>query len=227
MTQISRDQQEHPDWEQRLTHAIAGEIRRYRLRQGMSTQQLADRCAELGLPIKRSVLANLETKRRGVLTVAEMFVLAAALGVPPILLALPLGREEKIEILPGMVVGTWDAAYWWDGQAVIKQFSGAGPVLGPNPDENILMLRDAHAEAIYRVGVFGGNAEAITAAVAGLFGDDTETAASVLASMNQNMSAQIKALAEVRKEMRDAGIIPPPLPAAMEAIDDWPAAKPE
>lgn len=82
----------------------------------MSAQQLADRCAELGLPIRRSVLANLESGRRETLSVAELLVLAKALEVAPILLLFPLGYQETIEVVPGEEVPVPDAAMWFTGE---------------------------------------------------------------------------------------------------------------
>ncbi|MFC7326281.1 helix-turn-helix domain-containing protein [Marinactinospora rubrisoli] len=103
------------DWSERLAGAVAKEVRRHRKRQGMSAQELADRCANLGMPLKRSVLANLESGRRTTVTLAELIVLARALGVPPLLLAFPVAQEEHTEVLPGQTVGTWAAAKWFTG----------------------------------------------------------------------------------------------------------------
>jgi len=83
---------------------IAQEVRRHRDAQKISAQQLADRCTDLGLPIKRSVIANLETGHRETVTVPELLVLGAALNVSPALLAIPVGRSESVEILPELDV---------------------------------------------------------------------------------------------------------------------------
>lgn len=82
----------------------------------MSAQQLADACAELGFPIQRSVLANLENGRRTNLSLPELFVLARALEVPPLLLVLPLGHDHTVEVLPGVNVSTVDALRWLTGE---------------------------------------------------------------------------------------------------------------
>jgi transcriptional regulator with XRE-family HTH domain len=81
----------------------------------VSVQAIADRCAELGLPLDRAVLAKLEKGQRQMLTVGELLVLAEALGVPPILLLFPLGAEETVEVLPGRQMPTWDAVKWFSG----------------------------------------------------------------------------------------------------------------
>lgn len=92
------------EWSVRLVRVIAQEVRRHRDAQKISAQQLADRCTDLGLPIKRSVIANLETGHRETVTVPELLVLGAALNVSPALLAIPVGRSESVEILPELDV---------------------------------------------------------------------------------------------------------------------------
>jgi transcriptional regulator with XRE-family HTH domain len=94
---------------------IAGEVRHWRDKRGLSTQKLANRCAEIGLPIQRSVLANLESGRRNTLSVAELLVLAEALQVAPALLIAPV-RTDAVEILPGREVDPWEAVLWIGGE---------------------------------------------------------------------------------------------------------------
>lgn len=105
------------DWTSRLVGVIAQEVRRYRQAQKLSAQQLADRTAEIGMPINRSVLANLESGRRDTVSVAELFVLAAALRVPPLLLTFPAGRVETVEAIPGVEITPWDALFWGSGES--------------------------------------------------------------------------------------------------------------
>ncbi len=45
----------------------------------MSAQDLADRCAEIGHPIPRNVIANMESGRRATLPLVDVLVLAEAL----------------------------------------------------------------------------------------------------------------------------------------------------
>lgn len=103
------------EWPARLTAAIAGEVRRHRDVKGMSAQQLSDACAQLGLPIHRSVLANLENGRRSTLSVAELLVIASALDVAPVFLIAPAGHLLDVEILPGKVLDTLTAVAWLAG----------------------------------------------------------------------------------------------------------------
>ncbi|MFG6193372.1 helix-turn-helix domain-containing protein [Nonomuraea sp. JJY05] len=105
------------EWAADLARVVAGEVRRHRQRRGLSAQQLADACAEAGLPIGRSVLANFENGRRPTISLAELLVLARALRVPPILLVLPLGYAEMIEMVPDAHMTVWDAFDWFVGSA--------------------------------------------------------------------------------------------------------------
>ncbi|MFE9432192.1 helix-turn-helix domain-containing protein [Streptomyces sp. NPDC006640] len=106
-----------PDWSTRLALAVAQEVRRHRQEQGLSAQQLADRCAQIGMPIQRSVLANLESGRRTTVTVAEVLVLAHALNVPPGVLMFPVGHEQESEVLPGSWVEPGSAVEWLAGRS--------------------------------------------------------------------------------------------------------------
>lgn len=117
---------QQPDWAIRVTHVVAAQVRRYRKERGLSAQRLADRCAELGMGIARSTLADLETGRRDSVTVAELLILAAALEVPPVELAVPLARREQVEILPGVEIPVWDAARWFRGDGALVEHSGSG-----------------------------------------------------------------------------------------------------
>lgn len=113
-------------WAPGLTAAIARQLQRIRAERGMSAQQLADATAELGHPVARSVIANLESGRRDTVSVAELIVLARALRIPPLLLALPIGRAATFELLPGTEVDTWLAAKWFAGDGAFPGESFAG-----------------------------------------------------------------------------------------------------
>ena len=88
-------------WEARLTQVIAVQVRRRRVRAGLSTQKLADITAKIGHPIPRSVLANLENGRREFISITELLVLAKAFDMPVLGLIFPVGDIEQVEALPG------------------------------------------------------------------------------------------------------------------------------
>lgn len=82
----------------------------------LTTQALADRTAELGYPMDRSVLAKFEKGYRLTVTVPDVLVIAAALRISPLQLLLPLGQSDQVEILPGVEVETTAALGWLAGE---------------------------------------------------------------------------------------------------------------
>lgn len=110
-------QMRREDWAARLTDVIAGQVRRYRVARDMTAQQVVDECIALGLPMKRSVLVNLEHGRRGNVTLAELIILAKVLDVHPVELVFPLGRSESVEVLPDTNADAWDALQWFTGES--------------------------------------------------------------------------------------------------------------
>lgn len=110
------------DWNGRMAERIGRRVADYRKSSGtggrpITAQALADRCAELGHPLDRSVIAKLEKGLRQTVTVADLLVLAAALEVPPIALVFAPAQEEETEMLPGHTVATWQGIEWFTGEA--------------------------------------------------------------------------------------------------------------
>ena len=103
-------------WSVRMAAGIGQRVLLYRDRQKLSAQDVADRCAEVGMPsITRTVITKLENGRRESVSTAELQVLAHALGIPAVLLLFPLGYAPAVEVLPGMDVDPWDAIRWFAG----------------------------------------------------------------------------------------------------------------
>ncbi|MFF7155334.1 helix-turn-helix domain-containing protein [Streptomyces sp. NPDC008139] len=113
---------------------VATEVRRRRKERGMSAQELADACAEIGHPIPRNVIANMESRRRSILPLVDVIVLAEALGTHPALLIYPLGHVRQVQRLPLQhPTPTWDAMSWFAGEsdsgldaALVKAFRAKG-----------------------------------------------------------------------------------------------------
>lgn len=123
------------DWSAAWTAGIGHRVREARLRQGLSTQDLAERTAELGYPMARASIGNLETRPRTKIYLQDVAVLAAALGVPPLELLYPLEplvirpaalgpndegayatlRNEVVEVLPQKREPAHRAAGWFTG----------------------------------------------------------------------------------------------------------------
>lgn len=200
-----------PPWPERLVEVIAGEVKRHRQRRGLSAQQLADACARLGLPIQRSVLANLESGRRANLSVPELLVLAAALNVAPVLLVFPVGSQELSEFRPGMKVDTWRAAQWFGGQ-------GEDPTPTTNASrERVyrlpMRLYADHEKAIRRLAGARANVATLGIRARTENGDIAET----LRLAEDTLSQTEAILKDVRQYMHDQGITPPRLAEPMPA----------
>lgn len=116
-------------WATSVAKAVGRRVAHHRARtldaQGrkLTTQGLADRTAELGHPMDRSVIAKLEKGHRHTITVPDVLVLAQALEVPPVLLIFPVGQERSVETLPDKTLSTWEAAKWFIGE---EPWPGAG-----------------------------------------------------------------------------------------------------
>lgn len=158
----------------------------------MSAQRLAERCEALGLPVKRSTIANLESGRRDTLTLTELVVLARALDVPPILLIYPVGYAETVEALPGQEVPPWTAAKWFTGEdSEARQVHAA--------DRFRLHERWERAELEAELHIAEGNGSAEVWA--------------------QQKDRATDALMGVRESMRQAGLTPPPLRPYLAKIE--------
>ncbi|WP_082920603.1 helix-turn-helix domain-containing protein [Rhodococcus sp. YH3-3] len=126
------------NWPEELTKAVVEQIRRYRQKRGLSYQQLADRCTELGYPTGRTTLANLEAHKRKSLTLHELIVLAAALEVPPVELIFPGIPDGEFQILPNKSQNAWDALKWFTGETKVPR-EAAQP---DEPEYHLTLMRE-------------------------------------------------------------------------------------
>ncbi|MEV0276720.1 helix-turn-helix domain-containing protein [Streptomyces sp. NPDC050610] len=106
-----------PEWVDQVMATVAAEVRRRRKELGWSAQDLADKCEEIGHPIPRNVIANMESGRRSNLPLVDVMVLAEALNTPPICLLYPVGYVEDVQRLPLQHPTTsLDALRWFTGE---------------------------------------------------------------------------------------------------------------
>jgi transcriptional regulator with XRE-family HTH domain len=110
------------DWSVRVARDIGKRVKHYRGRADLTASMLSERCGQLGLPIDRNVIAKLENGHRNSVTVDEVCVVAAALGVPPVLLLFDVAGGGLAEVLPGRHVPAFRAEEW---------FAGSEPLPGP------------------------------------------------------------------------------------------------
>lgn len=64
-----------------ISTEIVAKLRELRRTQKVSAQRLSDRMAELGYPVARTVIANLESGRRAEVSIDHVVIAAKALGV--------------------------------------------------------------------------------------------------------------------------------------------------
>lgn len=119
------------EWTAKVARTVGQEVRRYRDQRGLSAEQLAQKCTTAGLPMKRPVIANLESGRRPTVSLSELLVLAKVLEVPPLLLIFPVGREETAEVVPGREVLMWEAAKWFTGEEPLPWKTPHGWAVSP------------------------------------------------------------------------------------------------
>lgn len=195
----------------------------------MTAQALADRCAELGHPLDRSVIAKLEKGHRLTVSVADWVVLARALGVPPPLLIVGLGTDDEIEILPGTRRPSWDAFKWLTGTAAFPADPSRHPkptaLAGTHADNqayaNTAIPIMEHRE--YDAGLIDcfweAEREAVLEELIGAAGDDAERERlrGELQGVRERLAVAERDLAEHRLRMRRLGVVPPPLPAFLRA----------
>ncbi|MCC8930382.1 helix-turn-helix domain-containing protein [Rhodococcus sp. I2R] len=106
-------------WSESVAARIMGEVRRLRGKEhsALSAAKLAERTTDIGFGISRNVLAELENGRKKSVDVAELLVLAAALGVSPAQLMFPDLPKGEVEVLPGLPQESHDALRWFSGEA--------------------------------------------------------------------------------------------------------------
>lgn len=119
---MTMNQQKEPlEWGQEIAAQVGERVRMYRTELNLSAQNLANRTATLGYEVKRSVIAEMENGKRSTVSVADIFVLARALAVPPVALLLPLESSENINLLPGEATDVWKSFDWITGRKNLQQ----------------------------------------------------------------------------------------------------------
>lgn len=128
-------------WQIDQTLRIGAAIKALRGRR--SVVWLSDTTAEIGERVGRSTITDIEIGRRKFVTVHELSLIAAALGVPPVALlthgSLPDGQ---VEFLPGRTAPAHDVASWWGGGHRGAP-RGTGPKNLPEPDETTAKIFNA------------------------------------------------------------------------------------
>jgi transcriptional regulator with XRE-family HTH domain len=115
---------------------IGKRIGHYRRLNGMSAEELAGRMSD---GLTRAVITNLENGRKDDVTVTQLIALSAALGVPPVALAVDLSKPWQFHDLLKTEDGRRQVMSAWD---MIDWFSGGGEM-----ENRFELLRPAGREA--------------------------------------------------------------------------------
>ncbi|GAB4087304.1 hypothetical protein GCM10028784_39340 [Myceligenerans cantabricum] len=122
-------------WASDWTAGIGRRLRAARLAAGLSTQHVAEKTADLGYPMARASIGNLETRPREKIYLQDIAVLAAAIGVAPVEILYPLEvttaptptptpvgviqrgvlKNTSMHVLPGRTERATTAAGWFTG----------------------------------------------------------------------------------------------------------------
>lgn len=123
-------------WRRDVTTAIGREVARLRNKQGMSAESLGRRCSDLGYPMARNSVMNLEHGRNKTIPVHEVVVIATALGVAPIDLLFP--PNQMTRYLPNDEIACFEA---------VERFTGrpAEPTTWADTLRRLLTDREGHA----------------------------------------------------------------------------------
>ncbi|MBO2459865.1 helix-turn-helix domain-containing protein [Actinomadura violacea] len=190
------------DWPSALATSIAEQVRRYRKDRGLSAQQLADACTALGMETSRSAIANFESGRRPTISVAELLIFAHALRVPPLLLVVPVGADQSVQLAPGVATSAWDAAQW---------FAGLGRDAGDNP----IRLFQRHDRFVSEYEFAARRSAGARSMLQDADGDRREAHAATAHAADQAARLAEEVIDEIRDDIRALGLTPPALPAEL------------
>lgn len=107
------------NWPAQWTKAIGASAKARRKELGLSAEKVAQRCTDLGFPIPRNTIANLESGRKASLPVHELAILARALETSPTALAVPAPELEHLQV-GDVSIPIDDAIDWFSGSGVMS-----------------------------------------------------------------------------------------------------------
>lgn len=120
---------------------LARRVRELRRRRGWSAADLAERCKAAGMPqLTRSLIANIENRRRAAVTLEEALTLAYVLDVAPVYLFIGTDDEQPILVTPEVVAGAAYTREWVKGHFPMydqdpEAFAAERPVVERDPEK--------------------------------------------------------------------------------------------
>lgn len=205
------DEDDFPEWVDRIKQNVAGEVRRRRKEMRWSAQRLADRCEELGHPIPRNVIANLESGRRANLPLVDVMVLAAALYTSPICLIFPVGYVEETQELPfHELIPTWEAMRKFTAEEPGRDALDSGLIPDFNRHASLVRTVEAALNEVERAEF------AVKTATTPTQREEAERRKDDYAKRADQAKWSLLGL---REDIREEGATPPELPPALTDID--------
>jgi hypothetical protein len=122
----------------------------------VSAKVLSNRTADLGFEIPRNTITNLENGRKESVPVHEVAVLAAALGIAPADLLLPVATEESVSVLPETTGSTVQSGNWF-----VSGTDGSAPTWGTSSELSAHLEHDALVSVVQRHMDAGAAGEAV------------------------------------------------------------------
>lgn len=116
-------------WQESASERIGSAVKVFRKARGMTAVELAERTKQLGFPVTRVAITKIENNSRaGKFDISELLVIAAALGLPPLLLLYPDYPHGFVEVLPlpsdDGRAGQFAAARWFSGEQSLHGIPG-------------------------------------------------------------------------------------------------------
>jgi 8-oxo-dGTP diphosphatase len=111
------------------------QLRTVRRLKGWTQQQLADALAEIGVRIDASAITRLERGTRGV-TLDDVVAIAAALGVSPLHLLVPLDNSAQLDVAPALSAVAPDVRAWIRGQRPLRETDDDSVFYAQTPDRD-------------------------------------------------------------------------------------------
>jgi transcriptional regulator with XRE-family HTH domain len=146
-------------WQESGSERVGAAIKHLRRVRGMTAVDLAERTKQLGYPVTRVAITKIENNTRsGKLDVAELLVIAAALGVPPILLLYPVYPYGAVEVLPlpggDGRSSQFAALRWFAGEQNLREIPGQDDEFSIAAVDLIVTTRQRHM--LQSAMMFGG-----------------------------------------------------------------------
>lgn len=130
-------------WQEDQAGRFGAQVKRWRTSMGLSAVKLSTRTAELGFPVTSVAISKIESNSRaGKVDLAELLVLARALGVAPLQLVFSELPDGKVQMLPHEERRSIEALTWAAGEySLPSQW----------PTNDLDMLYDARQYYLFRM----------------------------------------------------------------------------